>query len=306
MDLSIIIPVYNVENYLEECLESVYNLKIDKEIILINDASTDSSVEIINKYKKKYQEITKLKDIKKNSGLSSSRNTGLEMAEGKYIFFLDSDDFILTEEFELFFGKAKKMDLDILTSDVCIYYDENKKIYENRKELFKDVEVTSGIDFFEKINERCSHKVEVWRNIYKREFLLENNLKFVLNLLHEDILFSFKALYFAKKVCYSSEVFYMYRQREGSIMKSKNEKNYRNSLYIINEICDLVKDKKMNGLANYLIKDLYYIYRKTKKTNKKILNKVLNLGDIERKLSRKKNILKIVSFFKKDLLATID
>ena len=93
MKLSIVVPIYNVEKYLEECLESIYKLNIKKEIILVNDESPDKSYLIIEKYKKLYPNETVIIN-QKNKGLSGARNSGLEIAKGKYIAFIDSDDFI--------------------------------------------------------------------------------------------------------------------------------------------------------------------------------------------------------------------
>ncbi|MGL6168669.1 MAG: glycosyltransferase, partial [Fusobacteriaceae bacterium] len=113
MELSIIVPIYNVEIYLRECLESLYKIKgIKKEIILVNDGSKDNSYKIIEEYKEKYPDITKVIN-KTNGGLSSARNSGLKEATGEYISFIDSDDFVDHLMFEEFFKLAIKDKVEV-------------------------------------------------------------------------------------------------------------------------------------------------------------------------------------------------
>ena len=101
-DISIVIPIYNVEKYLRKCLDSVYSLNLDnKEVILVNDGSTDTSINILNEFKNKYPNKTKIIS-QKNQGLSEARNIGIKNSNGKYILFIDSDDFIIPTETEEF------------------------------------------------------------------------------------------------------------------------------------------------------------------------------------------------------------
>ena len=117
MKVSVIVPVYNVENYIAKCLDSLVNQTLkDIEIIVINDGSPDNSEEIIKKAQEKYKNIIYLK--KENGGVSSARNYGLKKATGEYIYFLDGDDYLLNDALENFYNKAKSGDFDMVIAPV--------------------------------------------------------------------------------------------------------------------------------------------------------------------------------------------
>ena len=125
--LSLIIPVYNVENYIEKCLDSVVNQTIDDmEIIIVNDGSKDKSKEKINKYLQKYKEKIKYLE-KENGGLSSARNFGIPHATGEYIAFLDSDDYVEPKMYEEMYNLAKKEDADMVECDFIWEYPNKSK-----------------------------------------------------------------------------------------------------------------------------------------------------------------------------------
>ncbi|MEG2256401.1 MAG: glycosyltransferase, partial [Cetobacterium sp.] len=148
MELTFIVPVYNVETFLEECLDSIYKVEnIEYEVILVNDGSTDRSLDILKKYKEKYSEITKIID-KKNGGLSSARNAGIRDAKGEYLSFIDSDDIIDSKGFEEFFKEGQKLDLDIMVGNMR--YFSTEKIGEPlfRSQEIKDFTVGKGTKFF--------------------------------------------------------------------------------------------------------------------------------------------------------------
>lgn len=274
IDLSIIVPIYNVEEYLEECLKSIYKLNIKKEIILVNDESPDNSKIIIEKYKELYPEETIVIN-QKNKGLSGARNSGLERAKGEYISFIDSDDYIDTQKYEQLFEKVKNQNLDIIVGDYLKF--ENNQIFQGRRidEQIKKMEIVTGKEYLEKCIKFNSFREEVWDDIFNREFLIKNNLKFKEKLLHEDTLFFIQALIKAKKVKYFDVKFYMYRQRQGSIMSTLKLKNYQHKIYIVNEILNYNKEWNVKGLCEYLINTLWYIYRNEKYINKNIVREIL-------------------------------
>lgn len=276
IELSIIIPIYNVEKYLEECLESVYALNIKKEIILVDDSSPDNSWKIIEKYKEKYPEETVV--IKQqNTGLSGARNKGLENAKGKYVIFIDSDDFIETKEFESFFYEVLNEDLEIGVGNAKYYYlnGDTKKF--NRSNEIKINKILSGKEYFELAVKTGNHRDEVWDDVYKREFLIQNSLKFKKGLCHEDIIFSIEALIKAKKVRYIDKTFYFYRQRENSIMATLNEKTESCKLYIAKELLK-EENKEIKGLGHYLLDRLWEVYKKNKATNYDVAINLLKYG----------------------------
>lgn len=275
-DLSIVIPVYNVENYLEECLDSIYKLNVNKEIILVNDGSTDNSFEIIKRYKKIYSSETIIVN-QKNKGLSGARNSGLDIASGKYVAFVDSDDFILTPQYEKIFNEGLKEELDVVIASHTKYEKGKFLPTVQRNEKIETLGVCKGKFFFEQSIKMKSFKEEVWDDIYKKNFLKENNLKFKEGLLHEDVLFTIQALNLAKKVKYYNEQIYAYRQREGSIMSVSNSKNNEHRMYIINEILKFTNDKnfELKGIKKYLLGIIWKIFLNEKRTNIQILKKLI-------------------------------
>lgn len=214
MDISVIIPVYNVEKYIRKCLESILKQTfLNIEILVINDGTKDNSIKIV----KEYMDDKRIKVIEKeNGGLSSARNVGIKEAKGKYIYFIDSDDWAEEDILEILYKDNKEEDI-IFTN--YIYYNditgkERKKTYK-----FPDKLTTKeGKYFFYNDAE-----VLVWNRLYKREFLIKNELFFKEGIIHEDEEFSFKTLMLADKVKYVESYRFYYRtSREGSITYKPN------------------------------------------------------------------------------------
>lgn len=224
--ISIIVPIYNVETYLAECLESIYKLNIpEMEVILIDDGSTDSSYEIARKYAKQHLEKTILIQ-KENGGLSSVRNFGINIARQKYVAFIDSDDFIDIKNFETLLEKGAEKDLDVIVGNLMYYKDGKTGAPLFRSEHIKNCGMVNGIDFFCKTFEKPKcFREEVVASFYKKDFLLKNNLFFTEGILHEDSEFTPKVLLKAEKIEYFDCPFYFYRQRSGSIMSRVTDKS---------------------------------------------------------------------------------
>lgn len=299
IDLSIIVPIYNVEKYIEECLKSIYSIQnISKEVILVNDKSSDNSYKIIEKYKKKYPLETKIINHKINKGLSEARNSGLKIAKGKYISFIDSDDMILYKEYEECFLLNKNYDLDIILGNGKYY--KNKIIKER---FFREIKIiklgiTTGKNLLKNMLELNNYYEMVWLNFYKRDFLIRNNINFYKGLLHEDALFTFLVLLKANKVKYVNKEFYLYRQREGSIMSRVSLKNEKHRLFICKNLTDIIfKEKKELDCCFFrYIFNLYWgVFSRNKLQNKKVLYKILFLKTNSFKFFIKKIIL-IISF----------
>lgn len=224
--ISIIVPIYNVEMYLRECLDSLYRLNIpDMEIILIDDGSTDSSYLIAKEYAEKYLEKTIL--IKKeNGGLSSVRNLGIKTARKKYIAFIDSDDFVDKKSFEELLKKGAEKDLDVIVGNLMYYKDGKTGSPLFRSEHIKNCGTVSGIYFFHNTFEKPKcFREEVVASFYKNSFLVKNNLFFTEGILHEDSEFTPKVYLQAEKIEYFDCPFYFYRQRSGSIMSKVTDKS---------------------------------------------------------------------------------
>ncbi len=235
MDLSIIVPIYNVEEYLAECLKSLYKISsLRYEVILVNDGSKDNSYKIMEEFKNLYPNKTIIIN-KENGGLSSARNAGLRAARGKYISFIDSDDFIDTDEFEKFVIEGIKLRLDIAVGNMRYYVPGRIGEPLFRAKRVKDLDVVTGIDFLWNLFQapKC-YREEVGDDIYRRNFLIKNNLFFNEEIVHEDSEFTTLAYLKAKKVKYIDKAFYFYRQREGSIMNKVSEK----SMVSLEKICE--------------------------------------------------------------------
>lgn len=292
LELSIIIPVYNVEKYLDECLNSISKIKdINYEILIINDGSPDNSQKIIEKFCKSNDRAKFF--IKENGGLSSARNYGLERASGEYIWFVDSDDFINPDEFQKFYNKLDK-NLDILIGNFYIYKNNNilkeQKLLENGKEL-------SGKELLKE--KEVIGKTYVWRNLYNREFLLNNGLNFKEGIVVEDQLFTIQCLLKAEKIKFIDNHIYYYRIREGSITSSPNRELFAKSSY---KICKelLILEKEINNLhwVKQMMFSHYINYVKySKKRDFELEKRLWNLkGMFFVKLEKK---YKIWKFFKK-------
>ncbi len=224
---SIIVPVYNVEKYLKECLTSLVNQTYKNyEVIIVNDGSTDNSRAIINDFNtKKFSVIEQ-----KNQGLSSARNNGIKKAKGDYILFLDSDDYLDEKALEI-------LSLNINGEDVIRFQlteiDEDKKnIYNITEKPFNNLK---GSEAFTKIV-NFKYVENSWLYCYKTSFFKNNNFLFKENFYHEDFGLTPIILLEAKKVSCISECLYFYRKRKESIMNTKNKSKIQkkcNDLYKI-------------------------------------------------------------------------
>ena len=221
--VSVIIPVYNVERYLDECLNSACNQTLKNiEIICVNDGSTDSSLRILQKYAKQDERIIIINQ--NNQGLSHSRNIGIQQAKGKFIYFLDSDDYIAYEALEFLVNKMIIGNLDMLLFNVKVFGERNveDKRLQREIDIFNRVHEypseCKGEDLFRLLIENEEYFSPVSAQLILREFLEENSLKFQEGIIHEDELYTFKCLLLASKVGYTEKAFYFRRVRQSSIM----------------------------------------------------------------------------------------
>lgn len=304
MDISVIIPVYNVELYIEECLESVINqtLKKNIEYIIVNDGSKDNSQNIIEKIIQKYHNFNIKLITKQNGGLSSARNVGLRHATGKYVAFVDSDDIIQSVFLENLFIVAEKNNLDIALGGYTYLTSNNQYKYKYRDSRLFDLGVIDGEEALQKQIIYNDYRMEVWDDLYNRDFLLKNNLFFEEGLIYEDEDFTVRALISAKRVKFIENYTYLYRIRENSIMNSiYNEKQssslikiLRNFIQLYNQanepLTKLILAKlSLNMLNNFIIrssnlsKDIkskqiheipYYEIREIAKTNRLYLDRL--------------------------------
>lgn len=254
MKLSIIVPVYNVEKYVKECVGTLLKQTIDNfEIIIVDDGSTDNSIDIIKDFND--DRITIISQ--KNSGLSAARNSGLKRAKGEFVAFVDSDDFIgINEAYEEMYNLAIKEGSEIVAGNAIWYYSEyNYSTMPRSAELFLTSPM-SNEEFF--INCLKSYRIyaPVWLNIYKRELLEVNKLLFKEGIYHEDEEFTPRVLLKARNISIYNKDFYIYRQREGSIMNLKN--NIKRGIDLLNTCVEL--DSLISSIQNEELKYLFKRY----------------------------------------------
>lgn len=220
--VSVIIPVYNVEKYLKNCLDSVCRQSLSEmEIICINDASTDRSLNILSQYKNQDSRIVVI-DVGINRGLSAVRNMGFELAHGEYVYFLDSDDMIVEDAMAELYQVAHQNSLDEVFFDTeCRYETQNicdkfQNMYNGKRAHLYDG-VYQGLDMFLHFANNQEHDTSVGRAFFRRQYLIENNLKFYCGIPHEDLLFYFQALLLAKRVQCLNKAYHIYFRRDNSI-----------------------------------------------------------------------------------------
>ncbi len=263
IQISIIIPVYNTEKYIQKCIDSLYVQNLNIEIIFINDGSTDNSKEIINNYFKKDGRIKVMSQD--NQGPAVARNLGLEVAQGNYIAFLDSDDWIDSNCLEMLYNLAIKFDVDMIMGNTLFYYNETR--IERRYKIPQEITniLYTGKDCFIELMKSFSYVPMQSNYIYKRSFLVDSNLVFE-NVSHEDELWTLSSMCLAKKILIKDLPFYYYRQRSGSIVSGGVNKDQRmNSLFYIADRLmsfstkfDSEEDRECNSWIYVKIHQMYY------------------------------------------------
>ena len=225
--ISVIVPVYNVERYVKVCIDSILAQTFqDFEIIIVDDASPDNSYKICTEL---YGDNEKVRIIRheKNQGQGIARNTGMSVARGKYLCFVDSDDLIFVTAFEKFYNIAEKINAEVVrfTGHMMTHQETPEPV--NMDKEFKVQWLNSYYDEFldENISKRltrnwgeCKENLAVWSCFYNREFLEANNIKFEPIVTLEDGLFIFQCLCLAKKYYLVRDIFYVYRKHKGSTM----------------------------------------------------------------------------------------
>ena len=222
--VSVIIPVFNVENFLEECLDSVIHQTFnDIEIICVNDASTDSSAEILDRFAQKDSRIKVITQPK--GGISKARNTGLEIASGKFVYFLDSDDYIEPTLIEKNVQIMDEFGVDFVNFESEEFGVKNERIHKYLQNKHNGL-ININYNSVRKTN------IQVWNKFYRKSLIDEWNLKFIDGLIYEDIFFNWIYFLKSKSAYYLSETLHHYRIRTDSIMTKSNEyKDYQKALH---------------------------------------------------------------------------
>ena len=224
MLLSIIVPVYNVEKYLERCVDSLLDQGDfeEYEIILVDDGSTDNSGRICDDYEKRFDRICVIH--KENGGLSSARNVGIKNVSGKYVMFVDSDDYIKSFVLKKLTQVAVEKELDILSFNFSYVYD-NGQVKANTVVPSPEDQVVTGDEYLKENLKKNTMLMTAWKNIYRLSLITDNEIFFREGYVHEDEEWTPRIMHTAQKVCYVNEIVYGYLIRNTSISNGNNRRS---------------------------------------------------------------------------------
>ena len=251
MDLSIIVPVYNVEKYVRTCIESIYKQGLDEksfEVIIVNDGSTDHSMEMITDIIAAHQNIAVINQ--ENQGLSVARNNGIKVAKGEYILMPDSDDILIEDSLKPLLEKTLETKVDLVIADFLTMTDEEiddfyKKEFKQPEPQFKKV-VGEQI-YLELLN---PHHCFVWRTLYRREFLATEKLIFYPGVRYQDIPFTHECYLKASNCIRTNILLNIYRKWPGS---ATNAYKFENSRHFITAIALTWQLRQIEGLSSNLL-----------------------------------------------------
>jgi glycosyltransferase involved in cell wall biosynthesis len=267
--VSVIVPFYNDEKYVSDCLESLRDQTMKElQIICVNDGSQDNSRSIVEEFSK-YDERIEIID-KENGGLSSARNVGISRAKGKYLMFLDSDDYLDLDSIRYLYTVAEQDDTDIIDFDAVAFFEtkedeeknSNYKSFYERK--YNSNEVCLGEEYFSECIQNNDFKPSVCLHFMKTSFIKDNGITFYEGILHEDNLFTLQSLLMATRVKYINKKYYYRRVHEDSIMTRettmKNIYGYFVTIYFMLDFANNY-NFKLEGTKDALSKELSLIYR---------------------------------------------
>lgn len=245
MKLSIILPIYNVEKWLGRCIASIRNLGLepsDYEIIAVNDGSLDSSMSILESFREKeansgVETAPWVIVNQENKGLSAARNAGLKAAHGTYVWFVDTDDYLVPGVGKQLLEHAENERLDVLCFGLQLVTESGDITPFNIPDESKGKRM-KGEEFLLKVGMPPA----AWCALYRRGFLQSNKLEFMEGVLHEDQEFTPRAYFMARRIAFNPVVVYNYVQREGSIMKSANPKKSSDMLIVCHRLWEFAME----------------------------------------------------------------
>lgn len=253
--ISIIVPVYNVEKYIDQCLESIVcqlNEKI--EIILVNDGSTDNSNVICERYCREFHNIVLYNQD--NRGVSEARNYGIKKARGDYLLFIDSDDWIVNNIFSEILNVLNNNEPDIVLGKKDIYLEKFSKYEKTKEDYAKLKDYSAPEEVFECLAKQNPFWLTVSCVVVNRRFLLENNLFFYNGIRHEDELWVPLLFFYASKIEILDKSIFCYRiGREGSFSKTKNISTQFDKLRILDEFSITIAKANVSAKKIKLLKD---------------------------------------------------
>lgn len=252
--VSVVLPVYNVEPYLRDCMDSIVNQTLeDIEIICVNDGSPDNSLAILNEYAAKDDRISVYDQ--ENGGHAVATNRGIDLATGDYLFLMDSDDILDLRALELTYEKAIEKEVDFVLFKAINYEDENDRYYETEVYSMDKIAAVVGEDVFDynDIKELMFEAIVTpWSKLFKRDFIMKNNIRFPEGLIFEDNVFFYEALLSAKRIYFLKEFLFIRRWYPKSSTMN-GDLRFLDSISVSNLTIDVFKEKgEFENYSNYL------------------------------------------------------
>lgn len=241
--ISIVIPVYNVGEYIRECLESLlmqtYN---DLQIIVVDDGSTDNTMTIVKEYEDRFKDYTVL--CQKNQGVSVARNTAFRHIRGEYTIYIDPDDFLKLNMLENMYNRAQKDKSDIVVCEYYMYYGENNE--KNYIEKY-DADPQKIYTNYEVMDLMLNYKLQgqLWNKLFKTELLKKIEFRFEPGRYIQDAFPVFRAIHKSKAICFINKSLYYYRQRATSTVHKKNAKLTEDYYHAMTSIIKYIKDNNV-------------------------------------------------------------
>ena len=259
--VSVILPVYNVEAYLDEALYSLEKQTLkDIEIIAVNDGSTDNSLSILDKHALTDKRISIYSQ--KNKGLSGARNTGLNLCQGEYVYFMDSDDIIDKTALEECYNYAKKHDADVCLFDAEVFYEKDALQIPwdyNRNDTLVEDKKYEGLSLFNLLLDKEKHRAVVWLQFTRWDYLKKIKLNFYDGLIHEDELFTPQVILQTNRIYYLNRKFVKHRIRKSSIVgKGYSKKNLNCYLTVFDELFKFQDSPTIRKFARYTLSKVFY------------------------------------------------
>lgn len=241
---SIIIPVFNAEKYLSDCLESILSQSLsDYEIVLVDDGSTDASGSICDEYAKKYAFINVIHQP--NGGLAYARNVGLKNANGEYVFYIDNDDLLSDTDVLAKINSKLSSNPDIVAFGSVKYYDISKTKEQYRFNLCVSEQAKRPSDVYLELIDKDAYFNSAWSKVIRRQFLIDNKIEFERGLLVEDNDWYYRVVCKVQSIELINEPLYIYRQREGSITHSETPDHIDQFIGFIEKWCLFINEGEM-------------------------------------------------------------
>ena len=260
--ISVVVPVYNVEKYLDKCVESILGQTYKKiEIILVDDGSTDNSGIKCDEWSKKDDRISVIH--KENGGLSDARNVGMNVANGVYITFVDSDDFLDLEYLEKLYNFIVEEKADIGVCNPYYYYESSR--IEKRYHIVGKKIVDDALSMTIRLLYQKQYDTSAWGKLYRTKLFKENKIYYPKGKLYEDIATTYKVFLKANKIAFLNQELYYYRQRDDSIMRKEfniKEMDYiENTKMLLESVSSINKSIQKAAISRFVSAN-FAIYRK--------------------------------------------